>query len=543
MKYTLRHNLIDLHNRAIYPAEITVVEGRIADIVRLEESVEGYILPGFVDSHIHVESSMLTPAAFARMAVVHGTVATVSDPHEIANVLGLEGIDFMIHSASHVPLHIHYGAPSCVPATEFETAGATLNSTDVAALLDRQEIGYLSEMMNWPGVLNRDPEVMAKIQAAHERGKPVDGHAPGLKGEQATRYIEAGIQTDHECFSAAEARDKLQAGMKVLIREGSAAKNYVALAPLITEFPEQLMFCSDDKHPDDLRDGHINDLVKRALSDGYELFDVLRMACVNPVEHYELPTGLLRVSDPADFIVVTDLESFNVQATYLRGECVARDRSCLFSVPEEQPVNRFVSYPIAPSDFEVAASKTPTRVIRALDGELITEETHVSLPTLDGKRLCDISQDVLKIAVVNRYEQRSPAVAFIQGFGLKSGALAGSVAHDSHNIVAIGVDDTSLARAVQAVQEAQGGLAVVTDSAVHTLPLPVAGLMSTEPGEQVAAHYEELVAISRSLGSQLHSPFMTLSFMALLVIPQLKLSDRGLFDGSKFTFVSLDASD
>ncbi|WP_022824228.1 adenine deaminase [Hymenobacter norwichensis] len=545
-KFSLHANVINLFANTITPAMLRVAEGRIQAVEPTGASVPDpslpYALPGFVDAHVHIESSLLIPAEFARLAVVHGTVATVSDPHEIGNVLGVAGVEFMLESGRQVPFKFCFGAPSCVPATPFETAGAEITAADIEQLFQNSEIGYLAEMMNWPGVLNRDAGVMEKIRLAQQYGRPVDGHAPGLRGTDAQRYAEAGISTDHECFTAEEALDKLAIGMKVLIREGSAARNFEALIDLLPEHYEHLMFCSDDKHPDTLVLGHINQLVQRALARGQDVLKVLRVACRNPVEHYRLPVGLLRIGDPADFIVVDNLTDFQVQQTYLNGELVAENGATLISSVPGRVINNFHAYPVSAPDFQLPApdrsQQATSRVIECFDGQLITARHDLPARIENGLVVPDVAQDVLKLTVVNRYHAAPPAVAFIKGFGLKHGALASSVGHDSHNITAVGCDDESIARAVNLVMEARGGLAAVGANGEELLlPLPVAGLMSEQDGYRVAEAYAAIDLLSRQLGSPLGAPFMTLSFMALLVIPSLKLSDKGLFDGEAFRFV------
>lgn len=547
--FQLTANVIDLFSNTIAPAVVHVSDGRIQSIsptgAAAPDPALPYALPGFVDAHVHVESSLLIPAEFARLAVVHGTVATVSDPHEIGNVLGVAGVEFMLESGRQVPFKFCFGAPSCVPATPFETAGAEITAADIEQLFQNPEIGYLAEMMNWPGVLSRDAGVMEKIQLAQRYNRSVDGHAPGLRGADAAQYASAGISTDHECFTAAEALDKLAVGMKILIREGSAARNFDALIELLPEHYEHLMFCSDDKHPDTLVLGHINQLVQRAVALGQDVLKVLRVACRNPVQHYRLPVGLLRAGDPADFIVVDNLTDFQVRQTYLNGELVAENgQTRIASVPGRE-VNNFHSRPISAAEFQLPApdqestkAANEIRVIECFDGQLITARHDVPARVENGLVVPDVAQDILKLTVVNRYHAALPAVAFIQGFGLKRGALASSVGHDSHNITAVGCDDESIARAVNLVMEAKGGLAAVgADGEELLLPLPVAGLMSSQDGYRVAADYSAIDALSRQLGSPLGAPFMTLSFMALLVIPSLKLSDKGLFDGEAFRFV------
>jgi adenine deaminase len=540
--YTIQGQLADVHQKKIYPAAIHMEGEKIASITPLEGGGTSlpYILPGFIDAHVHIESSMLVPAEFARLAVVHGTVGTVSDPHEIANVCGMEGVEFMIQNGKTTPFKFNFGAPSCVPATSFETAGAVLDAVAVEALLQKEEIKYLTEMMNFPGVLHGEEEVLKKIAAAKRLGKPVDGHAPGLRGATARQYIEAGITTDHECFTKEEALDKLQYGMKIIIREGSAAKNFEALIDLLKDYPGRIMFCSDDKHPDSLVEGHIDQLCARAVAKGIDIFSVLQAACVNPVEHYHLDIGLLRVGDAADFILVKDLKSFNVLQTYINGKLVADKGVSLInsSASEATTINNFSCIPKQPQDF-LAPYKagTPFQVIEALDGQLITNKLTLQPNVLDGYLVSDPENDILKIAVVNRYHDAPVSTAFIKNTGLRSGAIASSVAHDSHNIVVVGVDDESMCRAVNIIIENKGGVSCVSESEERIVPLPVAGLMNHKDGYWVAEQYTAIDRAAKNLGSKLSAPYMTLSFMALLVIPHLKLSDKGLFDGDRFSFV------
>jgi len=546
--FSISGNLVDVHQKKIYPAEIKVENGKILSITpnfnpdSYRDQTPNYILPGFIDAHVHIESSMLVPSEFAKIAVVHGTVATVSDPHEIANVCGMDGVEFMIENGKTVSFKFNFGAPSCVPATIFETAGATLDSTDVEKLLKRDEIKYLSEMMNFPGVLNEDEEVMKKIAAAHRLLKPVDGHAPGLRGDLAKQYIAAGITTDHECFTKEEALDKLQNGMKIIIREGSAAKNFEALIDLLNDFPNQMMFCSDDKHPDSLVLGHINQLCERAVAKGIDIFKILQAACVNPVLHYKLDAGLLRENDPADFIIVKDLKKFEVLKTFINGELVAEDGKSKIQSVKSKVINNFSCSKKKVEDFTqpltIHRSPFTIPVIEAFDGQLITNKILYEPKVIDGKLESDIEDDILKIVVVNRYKDAPIAKAFINNFKLLKGAIASSVAHDSHNIVAVGVDDESICKAVNLIIEKQGGISAVDNEKEMVLGLPVAGLMSNEDGYKVAEAYTAIDKIVKEkLGSTLSAPFMTLSFMALLVIPHLKLSDKGLFDGDKFEFV------
>lgn len=542
--FSIQGNIVDIFNKEIYFGTVTVDNGKIVSVNRLpaiseQLSTNHYILPGFIDSHVHIESSMLVPSEFAKLAVVHGTVATISDPHEIANVCGMEGVEFMIANGKTVPFKFHFGAPSCVPATVFETAGAVLNVADVDALLASDDIFYLSEMMNFPGVLHKDPEVLAKIAAAKKYNKPVDGHAPGLSGASAKQYIEAGISTDHECFTAAEALDKLHCGMKILIREGSAAKNFEALIGLMHKHYGMMMFCSDDKHPDSLESGHINQLCERAVAKGIDVFKVLQAACINPALHYKMKVGLLREGDAADFIVAEDLVHFNIKQTYIDGVLVSENGTTKISTVPTSVLNNFDCIPKIIEDFAIPfKGETEIPVIEALDGQLITNKIFVAPKVSGNQIISNVDNDILKIVVVNRYSNAPVAKAFIKNFGLQHGALASTVAHDSHNIVAVGVDDASLLKAVNLVITAEGGVSAVSNTREMILALPVAGLMSNEDGYKVSAAYTAIDTLTKQeLGSTLTAPFMTLSFMALLVIPHLKLSDKGLFDGDSFSFV------
>lgn len=541
--FTIGGNIVDLINRKVFSGELIVADGKVTSITPNNNQYDQYILPGFIDAHIHIESSMLVPTEFARMAVVHGTVATVSDPHEIANVCGKAGVQYMIDNSKQTPFKFFFGAPSCVPATTFETAGATLNAEDVAELLQTDDIWYLSEMMNYPGVLYKDKEVTAKIEAAKAIGKPVDGHAPGLQGADAKKYAAAGITTDHECFTLDEALGKIEAGMNIIIREGSAAKNYDALHTLLRSHPDKVMFCSDDKHPDELIPGHINELVKRSIALGYDTFDVLRAATLNPAQHYNLPIGLLRAGDTADFLVVDNLQDLNIQQTYINGELVAENGNSKLKTVPVKPINNFNCNHKSPTDFNVRSSSTTStiRVIEAIEGQLITNCIEAEAKVVNGLIKSDVENDILKIAVVNRYNNEAPvSTAFIKNFGLKKGAIASTVAHDCHNIVVVGTTDEDMCNAVNTLIDSQGGISVVSEANKDVLPLPIAGLMTDKSAIETGKEYAAIDKKAKELGTKLKAPFMTLSFMALLVIPSLKLSDKGLFDGSKFEFVSLE---
>ena len=536
----VKGNIVDIQNRRIFKGEVHVEGGKIKAIKEVNHAEENYILPGFVDAHIHIESSMLVPSEFAKIAVIHGTVATVSDPHEIANVVGVKGVDFMIENGKKVPLKFNFGAPSCVPATSFESAGAVIDSDDIKQMMANPDIKYLAEMMNYPGVLFDDKEVMQKIAWAKHYNKPIDGHAPGLRGDDITKYIAAGISTDHECFTYDEALEKLQKGMKVIIREGSAAKNFEALIDLLPKHYQEMMFCSDDKHPDDLLVGHINQLCERAVAKGIDVFKILQVACINPVKHYNLAVGLLQKEDAADFIVIKDLKKFKVLQTYINGELVAKNgQSFIKSVPFEI-LNNFDTDKKNISDFQFKSSAKKIRVIEAKDGELVTNEIEANSLIENGNLVSNTENDVLKMTVVNRYKNEKPAIAFIKNFGLKEGAIASSVGHDSHNIIAVGVSDEAICKAVNLLIENRGGICAISASEEKIVPLPVAGIMSDKSAVEIGKAYAELDKMAKEMGSSLRAPYMTLSFMALLVIPSLKLSDKGLFDGNTFQFTSLE---
>lgn len=536
----LKGNIVDIINRIIFKGEVHIRHNKIECIVKNDTITEThFILPGLVDAHIHIESSMLIPSEFARLASVHGTVATVSDPHEIANVLGVKGIDFMIENGKEVDFKFYFGAPSCVPATPFETSGATIDSKAIEELMSRKDIKYLSEMMNFPGVLNDDKEVLAKLAAAKKYQKPIDGHAPGLKGDEAEKYVKSGISTDHECFTISEALDKIKSGMFIQIREGSAAKNYHTLAPLINSHPKHIMLCSDDKHPNDLEKGHMDEIIRRALKDGYDLMNILTACILNPVKHYKLEVGLLQEGDPADCIIVDNMEAFNVLKTYSDGVLIAENNTSKIKKVSSVVVNKFFKNELTLADLRVSSDGGKIKVIQAIDGELITPQITIPIFNKKGFIESDISKDILKILVLNRYGEAKPAIGFIRGFGFKKGAIASSVAHDSHNIIAVGVNDKEILKAMELVIRKEGGISWVDGEKSEILGLPIAGIMSNDDAWLVAKKYENLDILAKSLGGKLQAPYMTLSFMALLVIPELKLSDKGLFDGTNFVFTDL----
>ena len=530
--------VIDLHKKRIFDAELTITAGKIVSIKETARKSKNYILPGLIDSHVHIESSMVVPRNFAHAAVQHGTVAVVADPHEIANVLGIEGVDYMIRDAESAHMKFFFGAPSCVPATDLETSGAIIGSGDIEELLKRKDIWFLSEMMNFPGVINKEEAVIEKIRAAHREGKPIDGHAPGLSGLDLENYCRMGITTDHESANIYEAREKIKRGMKIMIREGSAACDLDALHALFEEYPGKLMLCCDDIHPEMLQKGHIDLIVKELLSRGHDLFDVLRAASVTPVEHYSLDVGTLKPGHPADFIVIDNLNDFNVLETWIDGNRIYDRGKVLFETSRPVTVNRFNSSMISPGELVVSNTGGKIRIIKAIDGELITDKKELSWTNM-AELAASVSKDILKIVVKDRYNDGPPSVAFISGFGIKHGAFASSVAHDSHNIVAVGTDDEEISNAINLIVQARGGLSCCSKETQLVVPLPVAGIMSDVPCGTIAAEYKKISDKVRDMGSQLKAPFMTLSFMSLLVIPHLKLGDRGLFDVDRFEFVDL----
>ena len=538
-EFQVSGQIVDVVNSRIFKGTVFVDNGKIVNVIEEENDNNQFIMTGFVDSHIHIESSLLVPTEFARLAVTHGTIATVSDPHEIANVLGIEGVKYMVATGKLSPMKFYFGAPSCVPATSFETSGAILDSKAVDELLSMDDIKYLGEMMNYPGVIFNDKEVLAKINSAQRHNKPIDGHAPLLSGDDLVKYCKSGITTDHECSALQEAREKVALGMTILIREGSAAKNFDALIPIIEESPENVMFCSDDMHPHELINGHINSLVKKSISLGYNILDVLKCATLNPIKHYNLEVGLLQKNDPADFIIVDNLVDFNVLKTYIDGKLVAENNKSLIPENDVELINNFEAEQVDVDDFKIYDEGKKVKIISVINGELLTEKTIGRQKSVNDNLVSDVDNDILKIAVINRYDKKKIALGFIKNFGLKKGAIASSIAHDSHNIVVIGCSDEEMTNASNMIINTKGGLVAWSHDDNICIPLPVAGLMTNIDGHKIAADYQALVSLSKEFGSTLNDPFMTMGFMSLLVIPKLKLSDKGLFDCEKFELTTL----
>ncbi len=536
-----RGMIVDVISGRIFPGAVVVRDQKIISVAEASGDVPRgrFITPVIGSAHTHIESSMLPPSEFARHAMAFGEGFGVHDPHEIANVLGVLGVEWMIQDGKNSSFHFCWGAPSCVPESPLVRTAAVIDADDVRYLLSKPEIAYLSEVMAFPLVLAGEPQIMSKIAAAKAAGKPIDGHAPGLRGSDAARYAAAGISTDHECVSLEEARDKLNAGMKILVREGSAAKNYSALCELLHSHPDRVMFCSDDIHPDDLLRGHMDTLIRRAIGDGVPAMSAIRAASRNTIQHYGLPVGLLQPGDRADFLIVEDLKDFRVKETYLQGILVAKDGKSLEAAAKPEPVNAFQHYPLSIDDFSIPARRGRVRVIEVYDGQLITGQ-HVTEPKISGNELvADLERDILFLAVVDRVTPSKPALGFVRNFGLKGGALASSVAHDSHHVIAVGTSKQELFHAIEAVRKAGGGISAVREGEELILPLVHAGLMSSDSGEIVAERYETLDRFAKSMGSPLRAPFMTLSFLVLTVIPSLKMSNFGLVDVEQFTSCEL----
>lgn len=535
-------NFVDVYHRKIFPAKIEIENGKISSIVENSNKYEQYIIPGFIDAHVHIESSMLLPVEFSKMIIKHGTVAIVNDPHEIANVVGSEGVKFMIENAKDSFVKMFFTIPSCVPATSFDFSGGRISFEDVKSLLQSYPFVGLSEMMNVPGVLSKDSEVIQKLEIIRNANLVIDGHAPGLNGDNLKNYIESGITTDHECTSLNEALEKIHLGMKILIREGSAAKNYESLKTLIDLYPDQVMFCTDDSHPGDIIHlGHIDKMVRRALKDGFDLFNVLKVASINPVRHYGLNVGTLQIGDPADFSIVNNLDDFDVISVYING---FEKYSCDKVVVEMESkhidsfiyLNRFDRTPIELSDLKKTVGNN-LLCIEVFDGEIVTGKRFFSFSSAPINFQSDLERDILKLVYLNRYSNIESQIGFIHGMGLKRGAFATSISHDSHNIIAVGCTDAELLLAINTVISNKGGLVVVNGEEVSVLPLPIAGIMTDKNGIEVAQIWDELVLKLQQMGSPLSSPFMTLSFMALIVIPELKIGEQGLFEYSKFDFI------
>jgi adenine deaminase len=543
MTQKIEGNIIDIVNKKIFPGTIHIANGIITEIVPNQNDYEHYISPGLIDAHVHVESSMLIPSEFARLALANGTVGVVSDPHEIANVLGINGVKFMIENGKTTPLKFFFCAPSCVPATPFETSGATLTASEIDQLMTEEPIIALGEMMNFPGVINEFEDVISKLNVAKKHKLPIDGHIPGVVGADLEKYVKFGISTDHECFSLEEAEEKIKLGMKVLIREGSAAKNFEALYPLIDTHSDMVMLCTDDSHPDDLiNEGHINKILKLGVAKNIDIFNLLRAATINPITHYNLPVGMLRKNDPADFIVFDNLQEFNIIETYINGLPAFSHNRITFEKPKTLPINNFKrTQHITIDDLSIQDKSCPVHIIEASDGSLLTSSFTATLKAENNILLADSDKDILHISVVNRYTNSGASNGFITGFGLKDCAIASTIAHDSHNIIAIGTDLDILAKAINEMIDTKGGICFISGKDCFTLPLEYAGLMTDLDGRKLAKIYEAINKAVLCSGCKLKSPFMTLSFMALLVIPELKIGDKGLFNINTFNFVDIYA--
>lgn len=509
----------------------------------------GYVVPGFIDAHLHIESTLLFPPALAEVVTPHGTTTVVNDPHEIANVLGLDGVKMMIDAAASLPCEFLSTAPSCVPVTDMETAGGEITLEDIRQLLLHSRVIGLGEMMNYPGVIDADPVVLGKIAAALDAGKPVDGHAPGLSGKNLQAYLSAGISTDHECITAEEALEKLKYGMKIIIRHGSASSSLAELLPLVNDANASFfMFGSDDREAAELLEkGHINDLLKTAISLGADPFLMLRVATLSAAQHYRLyDRGLLAPGYRADIAVLDDLSGFNVRLVVKDGRIVARQGLLVEPVAEFAPPAKALKtvkllHDLSGSDFRLPAVSGNMPVIGIMPGQLITEKLMQQVtPDSSGNVAAKPEDNLNKIAVVERHKASGRiAVALVRGMGLKEGALASSVAHDSHNIIVVGVEENAIAAAVNEIGRLRGGFVAVDGSGAvkASLPLPIGGLMSLKPAAEVAGEMNKLLQAAEELGSRLPQPFLTMSFLALPVIPSLKITDRGLFDVDSFSFI------
>lgn len=533
-------NIVDVIKKKIYKGEITITNNKIT-IEEKNVAENNYIIPGFIDSHIHIESSMLTPLGFGEAALANGTIAAICDPHEIGNVLGVDGIEYMMQLGKKSNFNFHWAIPSCVPATFCETSGAVLGVTEIEELLQKDNVCALGEMMNFVGVLSNDKDVLDKINIAIKHKKQVDGHAPGLNKAQILNYAKAGISSDHEAVAIDEAITKIKAGIKIQIREGSAARNFDALWKLIPLHSDSVMFCSDDLHPDDMQEGHIKRLVKKALKNGCNIWDVLKVACLNPVEHYNLDLGLLQNNDSADFIIVDNLDDFNIEEIFVKGERVFEKNQKAKNIIPEKIINRFDRNSISLDSLKLIDAGKDIQVIEVIDGELLTTRIIVSPKVENSEIVSDTENDILKVVVLSRYDNNPPAIGFIKNFNFKKGAIASSVAHDSHNIIAVGTNDEDLLNAINWIIENKGGIVTCSENDLNGFPLPVAGLMSVENVETAAKAYQKLNKKIIDFGCKLKAPFMTLSFMTLLVIPEIKIGDKGLFDVNTFSPISVFA--
>jgi len=553
----LHGSLVNVYSGNISESYIGVKDGRIIYVggkpIRATKNLDvgsKFILPAYIDGHVHIESSLVTPSQFALAAIPRGTCCVVADPHEIANVCGVEGIKYMIEDSARTPLKIYFMIPSCVPATNLETSGAKIGLKEIEELKGLKQILGLGEVMNFPGVIKGEEEVMAKIRACE--GMVIDGHAPGLRGEELCAYIAAGVMSDHESVTAEEAMEKISLGMWVMIREGSTAKNLSELAAIVSKgCPERVMLVTDDQHADDLlAEGHLDHVLRRAVEEGIDPVDAVRMVTVKPAEYFGLRRlGGVSPGKCADMVIVDDLKEFKAEMVFIDGRIVAKEGKYLGSVGRsivKKEVEKTVHIgELLPADLKVIhrgpEGKVETRVIEVVPDQIITNEMLCELPVENGEVLPDLEKDIVKICVVERHRETGRiGKGFVKGFGLKEGALASTVAHDSHNIIAMGVSDDEICRAVNRLREINGGLVAVNGNEVKSeLPLPIAGLMSDRGVEFVAERMDELNKSASDLGCHLRSPFMALSFLALPVIPKLKITDLGLVDVEQMKVVDL----
>jgi adenine deaminase len=546
--------VIHVFTNEILAGDVAIINGRIAGIGRYEgrETVDldgKYLSPGFIEGHIHIESSMLTPAQFGAAVIPHGTTTVICDPHEIGNVCGKTGIRYMLEKQS--PLNLYAMAPSCVPATHMETSGALLSADDIAEILEHPRVLGLAEMMNFPGTVAAAPDVLAKLRVARKRKVPIDGHAPGLGGRDLQAYIASGISSDHECTTLAEAEEKLRAGMAIFIREGSTARNLEELMPLLhSPAACHCLLVTDDRHADDLVErGHLDYILRRAVHYGASAVIALQMVTINPARHFGLQrTGAIVPGFRADLVVLDDLEQFTADRVYISGQCVAEKGAMVTAVPEQSldtldPVIRS-SVKIDPEVVDLSMPGEEgglIRVITCTDGQIVTGQQMLEPKVENGMMVSDVERDILKIVVLERHHgSHAMGIGFVQGLGLARGAIGSTVAHDSHNMIVTGTSDASMLRAIRALTDIRGGLVVAGDEQVYdVLPLPVAGLMSTGTAQKVSDCLDGIRTALEKVGTGVENPFMLLSFLALPVIPELKITDKGLVDVLQFQLVPL----
>ncbi len=537
----IKGNILNIYTDEIYPGEIEIEKGVIQSIREVSSFFNEIIVPGFIDSHIHIESSKLTPSRFAEIALKHGTTSVVADPHEIANVMGLEGIEYMLNDARNSPLKFNFAAPSCVPTTEYETAGATIDSNVIDDLLRKDEFVSLGEVMDYNGVIEGKEDLIAKIESAKKHKKPIDGHAPLVTGEDLQKYVKYGIDTDHECTSKREAAEKRRMGVKIMIREGSESHMLEELLHSDADF-----IVSDDICAEDLIDGHIDKLLRKAVSLGMDAFEALKLVTINPAKHYNLNVGSITPGKQADLVFIDNLEDFNVKRVIVDGNTIYKKQKLLYRA-NPMPVKTTLKItPKTAEDFDVKAQdenhKSATvNVINVEDNTIISSHDTAKLSIDRNTVIPSVFEDILKISVIERYGGNTIANGFVHGFNIKNGAIASSVSHDSHNIIAVGTNSQYIAEATNKIIENKGGLVAMSNKEMIDLPLPIAGLMSDKSANVVSKVSSSLNELVSSMGCTLSSPYTTLSFLALPVVPSIKITNKGLFDVDANKFIDVIA--